>query len=80
MPEYVIRVQGLLSTELTASFPSLQALPVAPGTLLHGPLEDQAALGAVLAHLDMLGVEILEVLQVPQGSTDGGRIGLTGTG
>jgi hypothetical protein len=80
MTNYVIRVQGALSTELTDSFPSLEAEPVAPGTVLHGELADQAALGAVLAHLDMLGVEILEVLQVPSASGTGGRIGLSGIG
>jgi hypothetical protein len=80
MNRYVIRVRGALSLELTESFPSLEAVPVPPGTVLHGPLADQAALGAVLAHLDMVGVEILEVLKVPPDSSTDGRIGLTGIG
>ena len=65
MAEYVIRVRGRLSTDLTDAFPTLEALPVVPETVLHGDLVDQAALGGVLSHLDMLGVEILEVLRVP---------------
>jgi hypothetical protein len=66
--EYVIRVRGRLSSELVDSFPSLEAVPVPPGTVLHGHLPDQAALGGVLTHLDMLGIEIVEVLQVPPAS------------
>ncbi|MFC7361504.1 hypothetical protein [Nocardioides astragali] len=65
MAQYVIRVRGRLSAELTESFPSLEVVPAAPMTVLHGHLPDQAALGGVLTHLDLLGVEILEVLQVP---------------
>lgn len=80
MNRYLIRVRGALSRELADSFPSLEVEPVPAGTVLHGLLADQAALGAVLAHLDMVGVEILEVLQVPPASTTDGRIGLTGTG
>jgi len=80
MNQYVIRVRGALSQELLDSFPSLDAAPVPPGTVLHGALPDQAALGAVLAHLDLVGVEILEVLQVPPASGADGRIGLTGIG
>lgn len=74
MVEYVIRVQGVLSTELTDCFPTLEVVPVTPGTTLHGQFVDQSALGGVLTHLDLLGVEIVEVLQVPAGAIPMGGV------
>jgi hypothetical protein len=65
MAHYVIRVKGALSNELTDNFPSLTADHESAQTVLHGDLADQAALAGLLNHLDMLGVDILEVLQVP---------------
>ena len=65
MGHYVIRVKGSLSRDLTEAFPSLTADPEPAQTVLHGYLADQAALAGILNHLDMLGVNILEVLQVP---------------
>jgi hypothetical protein len=65
MGHYVIRVRGRLSRELTDAFPSLAAEPVPAQTMLHGYLDDQAALSGVLNHLDLLGIDIVEVLQVP---------------
>jgi hypothetical protein len=65
MGHYVIRVRGRLSRELTDAFPSLSAEPVPAQTMLHGYLDDQAALSGVLNHLDLLGIDIVEVLQVP---------------
>jgi hypothetical protein len=66
MGHYVIRVSGHLSGALTDSFPTLVAEPAPTQTLLHGHLDDQAALTGVLNHLDMLGVDILEVMQLPE--------------
>jgi hypothetical protein len=65
MGHYVIRVKGSLSRDLTDAFPSLTADPEPAQTVLHGHLADQAALAGILNHLDMLGVSILEVMQVP---------------
>jgi hypothetical protein len=65
MGHYVIRVQGTLSRDLTDAFPSLTADPEPAQTVLHGYLADQAALAGILNHLDMLGINILEVMQVP---------------
>ncbi|HZX04427.1 hypothetical protein [Kribbella sp.] len=65
MGHYVIRVQGTLSHELTEAFPALAVDPEPVQTVLHGYLADQSALAGILNHLDMLGVNILEVLQVP---------------
>jgi hypothetical protein len=65
MGHYVIRVRGTLSRELTDAFPALAADPEPPQTVLHGYLTDQAALTGILNHLDMLGVDILEVMHIP---------------
>jgi hypothetical protein len=65
MGHYVIRVEGILSRDLTAAFPSLTVDPEPAQTVLHGYLVDQAALAGILNHLDMLGISIVEVLQVP---------------
>ncbi len=42
-------------------------------TVLHGELPDQAALTGVLDHLDEMGVQILEVVQVPHRPTETAR-------
>jgi hypothetical protein len=65
MGHYVIRVKGNLSRDLLDAFPSLAADSEPAQTVLHGYLTDQAALAGVLNHLDMLGVDIVEVMQVP---------------
>jgi hypothetical protein len=65
MAHYVIRVKGTLSNEAIDTFPSMTADKESAQTILHGQLIDQAALAGLLNHLDMLGVDILEVLQVP---------------
>lgn len=70
MTHYVIRVRGRLSPALSDAFPTLSVTPDRPQTTLHGQLDDQESLTGVLAHLDMLGVEILEVLRVPAPAPD----------
>ena len=70
MGEYAIRVTGRLSDALVRAFPSLHQQPLPVQTLLWGPLPDQAALQGVLDHLDELGVEILEVTQLPERERD----------
>jgi hypothetical protein len=69
MGHYVIRVKGALSRDLTDAFPGLAADAEPAQTVLHGYLADQAALAGILNHLDMLGVDILEVVQVPPNRT-----------
>ncbi|GAA1552790.1 hypothetical protein GCM10009789_02950 [Kribbella sancticallisti] len=66
MVNYVIRVKGRLSRELTDAFPTMTAKAEPAQTVLHGYLDDQAALSGILSHLDMMGIDILEVMQVPE--------------
>jgi hypothetical protein len=58
---YEIRIRGLLGETLLAAFPALRADPQGTVTVLTGPLADQAALHGVLAQIEALGLELLEV-------------------
>jgi hypothetical protein len=64
MGHYVIRVEGSLSAGLTSAFPSLVADQHAE-TVVYGLLEDQSALAGVLDRLRCLGVDVVEVLRLP---------------
>jgi hypothetical protein len=65
MTQYVIRVSGHLSDDLLTAFPTLMATVQPVTTVLYGPLPDQSALAGVLDRLDELGVQIVEMMQVP---------------
>ena len=65
MASYVIRVAGRLSARLLDTFPSMRASVEPVQTTLIGELPDQGSLTGVLNHLDELGVEIVEVVRMP---------------
>jgi len=58
---YEIRVRGRLGDMLLVAFPDLRAQADGTETVLTGPLVDQAALYGVLAQLEALGLELLEL-------------------
>ena len=58
---YEIRVRGVLSDTLLEAFPGLQARTERGETMLSGELPDRAALHGVLAEIESLGLELLEV-------------------
>jgi hypothetical protein len=58
---YEIRVRGVLGGMLLGAFPDLRARAHGTETVLTGPLADQAALYGLLAQLESLGLELLEV-------------------
>ena len=60
-PRYEIRIRGHLSETLLGAFPDLQAEAQGTETVFSGPLPDQAALHGVLAQIEALGLELLEV-------------------
>jgi len=58
---YEIRVRGRLGGMLLGAFPDLHAQAHGTETVLTGPLADQAALYGLLAQMEALGLELLEV-------------------
>ena len=58
---YEIRVIGVLPPEALLDFERLNASVEPVETVLHGPLQDQAALHGLLARLQTFGVQVLEV-------------------
>jgi hypothetical protein len=62
--QYEISVRGHLGETMRSAFPALRAQPRGPDTVLIGPLPDQAALHGVLAEIEALGLDLLEVRRV----------------
>lgn len=60
-PGYEIRVRGILGSRLVAAFPDLDAIVDRGDTVLTGRLPDQSALHGVLAQIEALGLELVEV-------------------
>lgn len=58
---YEIHVRGRLGETLLVTFPGLHATMHGNETVLAGPVPDQAALCGVLAQVEALGLELLEV-------------------
>ena len=61
---YRICVRGRLGETLRSAFPALQAQASGGDTVLTGPLPDHAALYGVLAQIEALGLELLELRQI----------------
>jgi hypothetical protein len=64
-PDYEIHVRGHLGEIMRHAFPELEARWKGPDTVLRGRLADQAALYGVLAQIEALGLELLEVRRFP---------------
>jgi hypothetical protein len=64
-PHYEIRVRGHLGEMMRSAFPALRAQPCGEDTVLTGALPDRAALYGVLAEIEDLGLELLEVRRLP---------------
>lgn len=58
---YEIRITGTLPPEALLDFEHLTASVEPVGTVVHGSLADQAALHGLLARLETLGVQVVEV-------------------
>jgi hypothetical protein len=58
---YEIRVGGKLGEMLLGAFPGMRAQTHGAETVLTGALPDQAALHGVLAQVEALGLELLEL-------------------
>jgi hypothetical protein len=62
---YQIRVRGHLGATMRRALPALHAESQDGDTLLQGAIADQAALHGVLAQVEALGLELLEVRRLP---------------
>ena len=58
---YEIRVRGHLGASMQHAFPALRAEIRNEDTLLRGALADRSALHGVLAQIEALGLELLEL-------------------
>ena len=65
--QYEIWVRGHLGETMRSAFPALRAERRGDDTVLAGALQDQAALHGVLAEIEALGLELLEVRRLPPG-------------
>jgi hypothetical protein len=61
-----IRVRGQLGRTIRSAFPSFEIRMDGGDTVLTGAMIDQAALYGVLAEVEALGLELLEVRQLPE--------------
>ena len=62
--EYTIRIKGRLGATALSAFPSMAPELKECETVLTGRIEDPSALYGVLAQIEALGLELLEVRQI----------------
>ena len=72
---YQIRVRGHLGATMRRAFPALHAETQGQDTLLQG-VADQAALHGVLAQIEALGLELLELRRLEGDASTVPRSGL----
>jgi len=61
---YAIRVKGRLGATALSAFPTMVAESSGGETVLTGPLADRSAMFGVLAQIEALGLELLELRQI----------------
>ena len=61
---YTIRIRGRLGMTALSAFPAMVAEADGSETVLTGPLQDQSAVFGVLAQIEALGLELLELRQI----------------
>ena len=71
--DYAFRISGRVPPALTAALAPLKSVQTSADTLLVGPVTDRAALHGYIAHLEALGLELVELRRLPAG--DDGRHG-----
>jgi hypothetical protein len=62
--QYLIRIKGRLGATALSAFPTMAAEAHGGETVLTGWLEDQSAVYGILAQIEALGLQLLEVRQV----------------
>ena len=70
MPDtrYEIRIRGRVSAAVLETFDPMESDVEPVETILHGPVRDQAELHGLLRRLESLGLELIEVRRLPEGS------------
>ena len=71
--DYAFWISGRLTPALTAALAPLKSVQTSADTLLVGPVTDRAALHGYIAHLEALGLELVELRRLPAGDDDGRR-------
>lgn len=66
MAKMLIRVDAEVSDELSSAFPHLTARRHKASTTLTGQIADQQELQGVLHLLNSLGIDVVEVLTIPE--------------
>jgi hypothetical protein len=61
---YTIRIRGRLGATALSAFPSMVSELKGSETVLTGLLEDRSALFGVVAQIEALGLELLELRQI----------------
>jgi len=67
---YEIRIRGRVSAAVLETFNPMESDVEPVETILHGPVRDQAELHGLLHRLQSLGLELIEVRRLPEGSQD----------
>lgn len=65
MTKLMIRVAAEISDEMISAFPQLRPAVQQPHTTLTGDVADQQELQGVLNWLASLGIEVIEVVTIP---------------
>ena len=63
--DYEIRIKGRLSDSVLAAFQGLTTAVQPVETVMYGPVQDQAALYGLLDRTQSLGLELVEIRQLP---------------
>ena len=69
--DYAFRISGRLPPALTEALEPLKSVETSADTLLVGPVTDRAALHGYIAHLEALGLELVELRRLPAGDRRG---------
>jgi hypothetical protein len=72
---YEIRVAGVLPPEALLDFDRLTASVEPVETVVHGTIQDQAALHGLLARLETFGVQVIEVRRLREKDPSAGDQG-----
>jgi hypothetical protein len=62
---YEIRIKGRVGDSLLLAFEGLTVTTEPVETILHGPIPDQHALHKLLAKIQSLGLEVVELRRLP---------------